>query len=147
MIRALASTMRRGDPAVARRVFRRFPDDRINGRRYYLFLDILLGMAVKERLGEPPIRENVDRLATEIYPAWSKIVRFDRQTLRDMMLTACELLEPAEQITDRRVSGSASAALGVLLHNPRRDLQRLRPHLAAYLKENEAEARQHGFID
>jgi len=111
------------------------PDD--TGVGFYLWY--LLRYRVLQILGRRPSREDLQMLAERFYPQFSALIRGNQRQLEDTLLTVFAFADD-----DRKVSGGnaiviGSAALGVLLDDPKSRLTEMRPHLAEWWQRNKAE--------
>jgi hypothetical protein len=127
-----------------RRELGKWTNDMFNGRRYFYYLDFALRSVIVRRLDHNISVTRIEELANILWPDWSRLVSFSRATFSDMLLTASNMLDPSDEVTDQRTSYASLAALGLLLNHPGRELRNVRKDLASHLRENSVEIHQLG---
>jgi hypothetical protein len=112
-----------------------------------VYLLYLLYRAVKETIARPPNQSDLRELAASTYPRFREIMRADEVQLEDTFRRAFDLPPLRPPLTAAEFVLFSSVALGVLLLNPDKDLEVMRPGLVSWLDRNRARIRAAGLVD
>ncbi|HVV75559.1 MAG TPA: hypothetical protein VHC43_05935 [Mycobacteriales bacterium] len=131
-----------GDPMGHTQPLRERSADRPFDWRFGAWVYYLLRWRVRELIGtSSPDVPAVKLLAANHYPAYAELIKGDVSSFENVLLTVLDLVEPEHRVKGAMLNVTGTAALGVLLDDPVRDLTELRPGAEAFWQNNEAAAR------
>jgi hypothetical protein len=116
-------------------------------QRIGVYLRYLLYRKVKAILGRTPGGGDLHELALSSYPRFREMLHADEAQLEETLRKAFEFpplrapLQPGEFVV------FGSVVLGVLMVNPKEELQGMRPGLAVWLRRNQEQFRGEGLLD
>lgn len=99
-----------------------------------LWLFYLVKHHVHAILGQEPTIAEMETLADPYQDAYRKIV-YRKVRLIGVLATACEVATDETEVVGTDFWVGAMAALGVIMDDPRRQLEEMRPHLADWYRD------------
>jgi hypothetical protein len=139
---AILAAASRADGNDFARLLRRFDadssdDERADASAYLWFI---LRFRVAEMVGHRPTAEDLHDLADKTYPEYAKIISEPMITLEDTLRFFWKMTSAGSQLSGGRLFVSAAAAAGILLHDPRTDLESIRPRVAKWKARGTADS-------
>jgi hypothetical protein len=101
-----------------------------------MYLWYLIRHRILEMLGQAPTEDDLHDLAVRFNPRFARIGRQDANLLERTLRTYYELSTLDDEVAGGLLVVAGTAALGVMLDNPRAQLKAMRPHLANWLRDN-----------
>jgi hypothetical protein len=111
------------------------------------YLLYLLWRHIKTLLGRKPSPEDLRELAISIYPRFRDQLRGSEIQLDAVLRRAFGYTLPAAQVTPGEFMVFGSVALGLLLAEPQRELDLMRPGMASWWHKNKDRFREEGLLD
>jgi hypothetical protein len=100
-----------------------------------LYIRYLLGLWLHNELRGEYQASNLRAIAESIQAGAERVVRVDVDKLLEAFREALDIAKPEDTLRGIALDMIASAALGVLLTKPARQLAEMRPKLAAYYEK------------
>lgn len=146
LLRGFMAAVGRGDASGARSAIPRLEHDLPNDGQAAAYIWYVLRYRVVEILGRKPASEDLHELATSTWPALAAIVHGDAQLVEDVLRSVFKHAPAQDDITGAKLIVLGSVTLAVLLDDPSRDLEVIRPHLAEWWRRNLESFRSQGII-
>jgi hypothetical protein len=146
----IVSAANRGDADAHFLAISKWPEELplVGHQRAAVYLLYLLYRQVRINLGgRRPTPEDLHDLTGTVYPRFREILTADALLLEEAFRAVFELpplrvtLKPGERVA------LSSAALGVLMVDPAREMGEMRPGLASWLRRNQEKFRAEGLLD
>ena len=140
------ATVGRGDAAAARSAIPRLERDLPSDGQAASYVWYALRYRAIEILERRPTPEDLHDLAISTWPRFGQIVQGDERLVEDILRSVFKHAPLQNEITGAKLIVLGSAELGILLNDPSADLDRIRPHLAEWWRQNLAHFRRQGIV-
>jgi hypothetical protein len=101
-----------------------------------IYLRYLIHRKVTQDLGREASREDLVKITDRLFPAFFRLTHGDRDSLRNTLLTPWDFAIADEIVSIGRFAALAPVVLGLLTTDAGPDLNRLRPIVARYCRDN-----------
>jgi hypothetical protein len=111
------------------------------------YLLYLMRHHVFELLGREPTVDDLQDLARKIYVRFARGGRADARLLENTPRTFFDVAPKGEEVAGGMLVVAGAAALGAMLDDPARQLEAMKPHLAAWWLRNLDSIKAQGLLD
>jgi len=145
----IVSAANRGDADAHFSAISKWPEELslVGHQRAAVYLLYLLYRQVKTTIGRAPTQADLHELTSTVYPRFREILTADELLLEETFRAVFEFpplrvtLKPGERVA------LSSVALGVLMVDPAREMEAMRPGMAGWLSRNQEKFRAEGMLD
>jgi hypothetical protein len=133
----LVVTASRGDSYAYVAAQERYRSSKALNDRGFVYAVALLCIVLFDRWPEQPTEQELRESAMGLYPRWSNVLRFDRDLLEHTLRWGRQMVD--DMLAEPPVFDEVVVALAIQLSDPRLDLARHRPEVAATIVMDKVE--------